>query len=443
MDIVSLETTLKALAAHTVELAQKLGATQSEVGASADEGLSVTARMGEIESIERQINRGIGITVYRDGSKGTASTTEFSDAAIEATVHKAISIASFTASDEFAGLAPAQMMGQADVALDLYHPWEVDADAAGEIALQIEQCARDADSRIENSEGASVSSERGFRAYANSHGFVGGHATSSHSLSCSVIAAENGELERDYWVSSARNADELESAQSVGQRSAERAVARLGSKQIRTCRAPVIFPAELARGLVGHCIAAIRGSSLYRRASFLLDAAGTQIFPEFVTIEEQPHLPRAFGSCAFDADGVETHSRTLVDAGVLTGYVLSAYSARRLGMQTTANAGGVHNLIVAPTGGGLNEMIAGLDRAFVVGELLGQGVNVVTGDYSRGAAGFWVEKGEVIHAVSEVTIAGNLPQIYSAIESIGSDVDARGVIRTGSILVGEMTVAGG
>lgn len=442
MDIESLEATLKETAARAVGLAQSLGATQSEAGASADEGLSVTVRMGELESVERQMNRGVGITVYRNGSKGTASTTEINEGAIEATVRKALSIASHTAVDEYAGLAPAELMGTADVELDLYHPWDIDVDAARELALEAESAARGADSRIDNSEGATLSSEGGFRAYANSHGFVGGHATSSHALSCSVIARKDSELERDYWVTSARASGELESASAVGHRAAQRALARLGSRQIKTCRVPVVYPAELARGLFGHLVAAIRGSSLYRRASFLLDAIDRQIFPELVTIEELPHIRRAFGSAAFDGDGVETRSRTLVEAGRLTGYVLSAYSARRLGMQTTGNAGGVHNLVVHSTGPDLAGIIGSLDRAFVVGELLGQGVNIVTGDYSRGAAGFWVENGEIRHAVSEVTIAGNLGDIFSKIEAVGSDVDTRGVVRTGAVLVGEMTVAG-
>ena len=442
MNIDSLEASLKDTAARTVELAQSLGAEQSEVGVSADEGLSITVRMGELESVERQLNRGIGITVYCAGSKGTASTTEFSDAAIETTVRKALSIASYTAADEHAGLAPAELMGQAEAALDLYHPWSIDVESGSDLALAAEQAARDSDSRIQNSEGATLSSESGYRAYANSHGFVGGHASSTHVLSCSVIAASDGELERDYWVSSARAAEELEAPEAVGRRAAERALARLGSRQIKTCRVPVVYPAELARGLFSHCIAAIRGSSLYRRASFLLDAAGNQVFPDFVSIDEQPHLPRAFGSAAFDADGVETRPRKLIDSGVLTGYVLGAYSARRLGLQTTGNAGGVHNLIVTPSAGELSEVIGALERAFVVGELLGQGVNIVTGDYSRGAAGFWVENGAITHAVSEVTIAGNLADIYSRIEAIGSDVDYRGVIRTGCVVVGEMTVAG-
>ena len=443
MDIESLETTMNETAVRTVELARSLGATQSEVGVTGDEGLSVTVRMGEIESVERHANRGIGITVYCNGSKGSASTTSFSDDSIEATVRKALSIASYTEADEHAGLADAQLMGAAMAELDLFHPWDISVDGAGNIARETEDAARSSDSRISNSEGASVSTDCGYRAYANSHGFVGGHATSSHALSCSVIASSGDELERDYWVTSSRVSDALESAHHVGTKAANRAVARLNSQQIKTCKVPVIFPAELARGLLGHCVAAVRGSSLYRRASFLLDSAGQQIFPAFMSIEEQPHLPRAVASALFDSDGVRTRSRTLIDAGVLTGYVLSAYSARRLGLETTGNAGGVHNLVVRPNSGGLEEMISGLDEGFVVGELLGQGVNIVTGDYSRGAAGFRVENGEIIHAVNEVTIAGNLSEIYGAIELVGSDVDSRGTIQTGSVLVGEMTIAGG
>lgn len=442
MDKNALESSLKEVAVRTVELAQKLGATQTEVGTSADEGLGVTVRMGDIESVERHANRGIGITVYCDGSKGSASTTEFSDASIDATVRKALSIASYTESDKDAGLADSELMGSAEAELDLYHEWNLEVDAATELALEAEDAARGADARISNSEGATVSTDCGYRAYANSHGFVGGHATSSHALSCSVIAGGEDELERDYWVSSARAPDDLMAAADVGKKAAERATARLGSQQVATCKVPVIYPAELARGLLGHCVSAVSGRSLYRRASFLLDSIGRQLFPEFVSIEEQPHLPRAFGSALFDGDGVQTRSRQLIEAGRLTGYVLSAYSARRLGMATTGNAGGIHNLIVEPNAGDLSSMIRDIKQGFVVGELLGQGVNIVTGDYSRGAAGFWVEDGEITGPVSEVTIAGSLADIYSSIELIGSDVDTRGVIRTGSVLVGAMTVAG-
>ena len=428
--------------AHAIELAQSLGATQSEVGASVDEGLSVTVRMGQLESVERHGNRGLVVTVYRDGSKGSASTADLSDAGIDRVVRKALSIASFTAADEYAGLADADLMVTDVVDLDLFHPWGIDVATAESLALQAESKARGSDARIVNSEGASVSTEDAYRAYANSHGFVGGYPVSAHSVSCSVVAQDERGLERDYWYTSARSADQLETAEHVGEIAARRALGRLGSRQISTRTVPVLYPAELARGLFGHLVAAIRGTSQYRRASFLLDAQGEQIFPTTIDIDEKPHIARAFGSAAFDSDGVATHERRLIDSGRLTGYVLSAYSARRLGLKTTGNAGGIHNLIVTPTAGGREDILASVDRVFVVGELLGQGVNTVTGDYSRGAAGFWVEHGEIVHAVSEVTIAGNLRDIFSNIAAVGSDIDTRGVVRCGSVLISEMTVAG-
>ena len=442
MNVDGLKESLQDCAAHAIELAQSLGATQSEVGVNTDEGLSVTVRMGELESVERHKNRGLGITVYKDGRKGSASTTDLSRHSVEAVVRKALSIAAHTVRDEFAGLAPAEAMAQSTPDLDLYHPWEIDVARAESVAREAEDAARGADSRIQNSEGATLSTDAAYRVYANSHGFVGGYASSSHAISCSVVAQDDAGLERDYWVTSARSSDELDRPETVGERAARRAVARLGSRQLTTRTVPVLYPAEIGRGLFGHLVAAISGTSQYRRSSFLLDAAGTQIFPEFVNIEERPHIPRAFGSAAFDSDGVATQPRTLIDHGTLTGYVLSAYSARRLGLTTTANAGGIHNLLVAPTAGTQAEIVSGLDRVFVVGELLGQGVNTVTGDYSRGAAGFWVERGETIHPVSEVTIAGNLRDVFSNISAIGSDVDVRGTIRSGCVLIEGMTVAG-
>jgi PmbA protein len=326
--------------------------------------------------------------------------------------------------------------------LDLYHPWGLDVDTAAELALRAESAARSFDPRIENSEGAVVSTSDGVRVYANSHGFVGTYPTSSHSLSCSVVAKSEGALERDYWYSTARVADALEAPESIGERAARRAIDRLGSKQIETCVAPVIFAPELARGLFGHLVAAISGTSQYRRASFLLDAAGRQVFPSWLGIREEPLIPRALASAAFDGEGVATQARDLVAAGILQGYVLSSYSARRLGLATTGNAGGVHNLVVAPNAGRLEDIIASCDTALVVTELLGQGVNIVTGDYSRGAAGFWVEKGRIVCPVSEVTIAGNLRDMFTRIEAVGSDVDLRGVVRCGSVLVAGLTIAG-
>ena len=429
-------------ATRALDIATRSGADQAEVGVTFDEGLSVTVRLGELESVERQKDRGLAITVYKDLRKGGASTSDFSPAGVESTVRKALSIASFTAADEYAGLADRERMAVDPPNLDLHHPWGLDVDAAAELALRAESAARSLDPRIDNSEGAVVSTSDGVRVYANSHGFVGAYPTSSHSVSCSVVAKSEGTLERDYWYSTARVAEALESPETIGERAARRALDRLGSKQIDTRVAPVLFAPELARGLFGHLVAAISGTSQYRRASFLLEAAGQQVFPAWLGIREEPLIPRALASAAFDGEGVATRARDLVAAGVLQGYVLSSYSARRLGLETTGNAGGVHNLVVAPNAGGLEEIISNCDTALVVTELLGQGVNIVTGDYSRGAAGFWVERGEIVCAVSEVTIAGNLRDMFTRIEAVGSDADLRGAIRCGSVLVAGMTIAG-
>jgi PmbA protein len=433
---------LAKVASQAVDLAGRLGADQSEAGVSYDEGLSVTVRVGELESVERQRDRGLAVTVYRDTKKGSASTTDFSARSIEDTVRKALSIGSFTAADEYAGLAESGLMAKDPPDLDLYFPWNVDVEQATDIALRAENAARSLDGRIENSEGATVSTGAGHRVYANSHGFVGGYPTSTYSTSCSVVAKSNGSLERDYWYSVGRSPDELDSPESVGEEAARRAIARLDARQVTTRVVPVIFPAELAKGLFGHLVAAIRGTAQYRRASFLVGAAGKQILPRFIDITEDPLIPRGLASAPFDGEGVATRKRELVTAGVLQGYVLSSYSARRLGLPTTANAGGVHNLLVKPTAGSLEDMIKDCAEAFVVGELLGQGVNVVTGDYSRGAAGFWVERGAIVHPVHEVTIAGTLPELFKNIRAVGSDIDKRGTVRCGSVLVDGLTLAG-
>lgn len=443
MDKKAVAESLSAVAAQAIELARRFGADQAEAGVSYDEGLSVTVRMGELESVERQRDRGLAITVYSNSRKGSASTADFSAASVEDTVRKALSIGSFTAPDEYAGLADADLMAKDIPDLDLYFPWDVDVEQATALALRAENAARAVDSRIENSEGATVSAGAGHRVYANSHGFLGGYPTSTCSISCSVVAKSAGSLERDYWYTVSRSPEDLASPESVGEEAARRSLQRLGARPLSTRVVPVIYPAELAKGLFGHLVAAIRGTAQYRRASFLLDAVGKQVMPAFVDIEEDPLLPRGLASAPFDGEGVATHRRMLVEKGVLQGLVLSSYSARRLGLRTTGNAGGVHNLIVTPTAGSLADIVKGVDRAFVVGELLGQGVNIVTGDYSRGAAGFWVERGEIVHPVSEVTIAGNLADIFSRIEAIGSDVDTRGTVRCGAVLVDALTLAGG
>ncbi|MFL2546034.1 MAG: metalloprotease PmbA [Candidatus Rariloculaceae bacterium] len=442
MDVTGVQQSLERTATEAVELARSLGADEAEAGLSYDEGLSVTVRLGELESVERQRDRGLAITVYVDGHKGSASTTRASRDALEETAAKALSIASFTAEDPYAGLADKQLMAREPRDLDLYHPWSLTVEVAETLAKEAEDAARATDKRITNSEGASVSTGGGVQVYANSHGFCGGYATSSHSLGCSVVAEGENSLERDYWYTSSRDSGQLEQPQKVGVESAERALRRLDARQISTRQVPVIYPAELARGLFGYLVAAIRGTSQYRGASFLLDACGEQIFPDFIQIEEDPFIAGAMASAAFDNEGVATRSRTLVERGVLQGYVLSSYSARRLGLETTGNAGGVHNLVVSPTAGSLKEMLSDAGEVFLVGELLGQGVNTVTGDYSRGAAGFWVENGEIAHAVNEVTIAGNLRDLFGGIRAVGSDIDLRGLVRCGSVLVEGLTVAG-
>jgi PmbA protein len=443
MDQHAVGESLQAVAAQAVALARRHGADQAEVGVSYEEGLSVSVRMGELESVERQRDRGLAITVYREQRKGSASTTDFSATSIEDTVRKALSIGSFTAADEYAGLAEADLMAKGTKDLELYFPWDVDVDRATELALRSETAARSLDARIANSEGASVSSGVGQRVYANSHGFVGGYPTSTHSMSCSVLAKAGESLERDYWYTVSRHPDDLESPEEVGEEAARRALQRLNARTLSTRKVPVLYPAELAKGLFGHLVAALRGTAQYRRASFLLDAVGKQVLPAFIEIEEDPWIPRALASAPFDAEGVATRRRRLVEGGVLQGYVLSSYSARRLGLATTGNAGGIHNLLVKPTAGTLEDLIKDCDEAFVVGELLGQGVNTVTGDYSRGAAGFWVERGAIVHPVHEVTIAGNLMDLFREIQAVGSDIDERGTVRCGAVRVDGLTLAGG
>lgn len=443
MDPTAVTESLQRTAASAVELAKRLGADQAEASVSHDEGLSVTVRIGELESVERQRDRGLAVTVYKNRRKGTASSSDFSPRGVEDAVRKALTIASFTAEDEYAGLADPELMARDVPNLELHFPSGLDVDAATEIALRCESAARAFDPRIENSDGASVGTGEGVRVYANSHGFVGGYPSSSHSVSCSAIAKSGSSLERDYWYTAARAFEDLDDPEHVGREAAARAVRRLDARQVKTKIVPVIYPAELARGLFGHLLGAIRGTAQYRKSTFLLDALGETVFPEFVDIEEDPFIPRGMGSAPFDAEGVATRRRMLVERGVLRGYLLSSYSARRLGMQTTGNAGGAHNVIVKPNAGTLAEIIAGCNEAFVVGELLGQGVNPVTGDYSRGAAGFWVEHGEIAYPVNEVTVAGNLKEMFQSIVAIGSDVDLRGAVRTGSVLIDRLTVAGG
>ncbi len=433
---------LERLVAYALEEARAERADQAEVGVSVDTGLSVTVRLGEVDTLEYQRDRGLGITVYFDHRKGSASTADLRREAIREAVLKACSIARFTASDECAGLADADLMAREPPDLALSHPWDISPEASIEIARSCEAAALAVDPRVRNSEGASLGTHHGTRVYGNSHGFIGGFQSTSHSVSCAVVASEGDEMQRDYWYTTARDWRELEDAEQVGRESAVRTVARLGSRKLSTRRAAVMFTPELSRGFFGHFLAAIRGGSQYRRASFLLGAAGQQVFPSFLQISERPHIRKAIASSAFDNEGVATRDRELVKNGVLQGYILSAYSARKLGLQTTGNAGGVHNLLVSHGTEDQKALLRRMDTGLLVTELMGQGVNTVTGDYSRGASGFWIERGEIQYPVHEITIAGNLRDMLLGIVAVGNDVDLRGAARTGSVLLGEMTIAG-
>ncbi len=433
---------LEGLVNQLLDEAKVQGATAAEADVSLVTGLSTTVRLGEVETIEHNRDRGLAVTVYVGQRKGSASTSDFSASAVKEAVSAACGIARYTAEDGYAGLADPELMAYEYADLDLYHPWDLNAEHAIELGQTCEAAARDFDRRITNSEGASVSMHEGVRVYGNSHGFVGSYPTSRHSVSCSVIAQEGEAMQRDYWYSTTRSAEDLEGVESIGSHAAERAVRRLNGRRLATCQSAVVFAAEVASSLLSHLVGAIRGESLYRNASFLVDSLGQRLFPSIVNISEQPHLTKALGSAPFDAEGVLTSSRELVKDGVLQGYVLDSYSARKLGMQTTGNAGGVHNLIIEPGRKDLAEMLKEMDNGLLVTELMGQGVNKVTGDYSRGASGFWVEQGEIQYPVEEFTIAGNLRNMFLGVREIGRDVDLRRNVRTGSILIEEMTIAG-
>ena len=433
---------LENLVALALDEARELGVDQAEVAASQDLGLSATARLGDVESLEYTNDRGIGITVFKNACKGNASTSDISPAAIREAVAKAVSFATVTAPDEYSGLADAELMCRDVKDLELDHPWDLDAETAIAMAIEIEAAGLQCDKRVSNSEGASVSTNRGSRAYGNTHGFVGSYSRTSHSITCVLLAEADGVMQRDYHYTSARSAHDLDEAAEVGRTAAMKTVARLGARKIKTTRAPVLYVPEIARGFIGHAIGAIAGGAQYRRSSFLLDAVGEKLFPEFVNIQERPHLPRAMASAPYDGEGVATYDRDIVTDGVLQSYILSSYSARRLGLQTTANAGGSQNLVVPGGGKDQDSLMREMGTGLVVTELIGQGVNGVTGDYSRGAVGYWVENGEIAYPVHEVTIAGNLRDLYQRIAAIGDDQDTRSSIRCGSILVEEMTIAG-
>ena len=433
---------LKSLLSQAVEYARANGADQVEVAASNDKGYSVTARLGEVEMVEHHNQRAMGVTVYRGKAKGSASTNIVTPEAINRTIDSALEIAKFTAEDKCSGLADAELMANDYPQLDLDHPWAIEPEQALEQAIRCEEVARD-DKRIVNSEGASVSSISTQLSYANSHGFVGEYRGTRHNVSCSVIAGDDKGMQRDYWYSVDRNAKNLEDIESIGAMARERTVRRLGGRGLKTCSVPILFEPTLARSLVGHLFSAISGGALYREASFLLDSINKKILPEWLSITEDPHIIGGLGSVPFDNEGVRTQPRSIVENGVLQGYVLSSYSARKLGMKTTANAGGVHNIRMTDSGKSQQELLKDMGKGLLVTELIGHGVNTVTGDYSRGASGFWVENGEIQYPVEEITVAGNLEDMFMNIAAIGNDVDVRGNIQCGSILVENMTVAGG
>ncbi|HWX69711.1 MAG TPA: metalloprotease PmbA [Steroidobacteraceae bacterium] len=436
--------TLSDVVTLALEEAQRQGASQCEADASVNQGLSVGVRLGEVETLEYQRDRGLGVTVYFGQRKGSASTADLTPAAVRETVAKACAFARYTAEDPYAGLVESEALAREIPDLDLDHPWALTPEAAIELARSCEGEGLAVDPRISNSEGAGVSSQRHTGVYGSSLGFLAGYSSTSHSLSCTLIAQAGDDMQRDYWWSVARDATELEAAAHIGRTAGERALARLGARRLTTRRAPVAYTPDMARGLLRHFIGAVSGPSQYRKSSFLLNAAGEQVFPSFISMQERPHIPRALASSPFDQEGAATRDRELVRAGVLEGYVLGSYSARRLGLKTTGNAGGIHNLLVTAADGGLDRQafLRRLGTGLLVTELMGQGVNGVTGDYSRGASGFWVENGLLAYPVHEITVAGNLRSMYRDVTALGSDIDARGSIRTGSVLIGEMTIAG-
>ncbi|CAG0970812.1 PmbA protein [Burkholderiales bacterium] len=433
---------LQSLAAEVLARARAAGATAAETEISQAVGQNVGVRLGEVETIEYNRDKGAGITVYLGQARGHVSTADLSSDALGAAVEKALAIARYTAPDPCAGLADTALLAREWVDLELYFPWALSAEDAIELARECEAAAFAVDPRVKNSEGANVSVHQAEFVYANSAGFCGGYRSSRHGISCAVIAETRAGMQRDHWYSSARAAADLEAAPAVGRKAGERAVRRLGAKKLATRQVPVLYEAPAATSLLGHFVAAASGGNLYRKASFLLDREGSAVFSPLINLSERPHLPRGPASAPFDDEGVATRAREVVAQGVLQGYFLGSYSARKLGRQTTGNAGGAHNLLLEGGSENFLALVKRLDRGLVVTELLGQGVNLVTGDYSRGAVGFWVEHGEIVHAVEEVTIAGNLGEMYRGIVAVGSDVDVRGSRQCGSILLENMTLAG-
>jgi PmbA protein len=438
------EEELDVLESHVGEAlrrARKAGASDAEVSAQASQGLSVAVRLGEVETLEHMQDRGINVTVYFGQRKGNASSADLRKDSIDACVDRALEIARFTQDDSCNGLADPSLLATEFPDLDLWHPSAMDAESAIERALVCEAAGR-ADSRITNSEGASVNAGLGLSVYGNSNGFIGRSGGTRFGQTCILLAGKGDGMQRDYCYDSRRSLHDLESPERTGEEAARRTVRRLNARQLSTGEMPVLFSAEVAAGLIGHLVGAISGTALYRNASFLKDKAGETLFPSWLNICERPHLPRGAGSACFDSEGVATRRRNIIDSGVLQGYVLSSYSARRLGLQTSGNSGGVRNLLLEPGGECHDDILHSVQNGFYVTEVMGQGVSMVTGDYSRGAAGFLIENGALADPVEEVTIAGNLMDMFGNVLAAGSDVDDRGNIHAGSVLISSMTVAG-
>lgn len=437
---------VKARVNDAMNLAKSLGADGAEVAMTRSQGLSVSTRLGEVENVEFTNDGALGITVYKAGRKGSASTADLSEKALKQAIEAAVNIAKYTSVDDCSGMADKEMLAMAPQDLDLYHPKALTTEQAIAIAKNCEDTALGYDKRITNSDGATLASYEGFKVYGNSHGQLVGYPSTRHNLSCVMIANEGDDMQRDYAYTVSREFDKMDTASNIGKQASAEALSRLGARKISTAKVPVMFRADIANSLFGHYIAAISGGNLYRKSSFLMDSMGKQVFPEFLNISEKPHIKKGLASSAFDAEGVATIDREIITDGKLATYLLTSYSARKLGLQTTGHAGGIHNWQLAMKGAGqggdFDAMLKTLGTGLLVTEMMGQGVNVVTGDYSRGAAGFWVENGEIAYPVDEITIAGKLQDIFAGIVAIGNDTDMRGSIHTGSIIVNEMQIAG-
>ncbi len=437
---------VKIRVAQALDVAKSLGADDAEVSMSRQQGLSVDTRLGGVETVEFTNDGALGITVYKNGCKGSASTADLSEKALSQTIQAAVNIAKYTSVDECSGLADKELLAMNPIDLDLFHPKKLSTEQAIEMAKQCEDSAMSFDKRITNSDGATLATFEGFKVYGNSNGQLVGYPSSRHSLSCVMIASEGDDMQRDYAYTVSREFDGLDDAEFIGQQASKEVLSRLNAQKIQTKKVPVMFRADIANTVFGHFISAISGGNLYRKSSFLLDALGKKVFPEFLTINERPHIAKALASSAFDSEGVITQDRTIVANGDLETYLLTSYSARKLGLTTTGHAGGIHNWLVSASGdadgGDFDAMLTKLGTGFLVTELMGQGVNVVNGDYSRGAAGFWVENGKIAFPVSEVTISGNLKDIFKGLVAVGSDIDKRGSIFTGSLLIDSMQVSG-